>query len=132
VSEMLKTGILNPQLNALLSRVRHTNTFVIADRGFPFFSTIETIDLSLVDDVPRVLDVLRAIRTNFTIGRILMAEEFFTFNVPRTCDEFAESLRGIALSYEPHTMFKMRVPEATGLIRTGDTVPYANMIIQSS
>ena len=32
---MLKTGILNPQLNSLLSRVRHTNLLVIADRGFP-------------------------------------------------------------------------------------------------
>ena len=32
---MLKTGILNPQLNSLLSRVRHTNTLVIADtHGF--------------------------------------------------------------------------------------------------
>ena len=25
---MLKTGILNPQINSLLSRVRHTNTLV--------------------------------------------------------------------------------------------------------
>jgi D-ribose pyranase len=30
---MLKTGILNPHINALLSRVRHTNTLVIADRA---------------------------------------------------------------------------------------------------
>jgi hypothetical protein len=30
---MIKTGILNPQINSLLSRVRHTNTLVIADRG---------------------------------------------------------------------------------------------------
>ena len=34
---MLKSGILNPQINSLLSRVRHTNTLVIADRGFPFW-----------------------------------------------------------------------------------------------
>jgi hypothetical protein len=28
---MLKTGTLNPSINSLLSRVRHTNTLVIAD-----------------------------------------------------------------------------------------------------
>jgi len=39
---MIKTGILNPQINSLLSRVRHTNTLVIADRGFPFWPMIET------------------------------------------------------------------------------------------
>ena len=54
---MLKTGILNPAINSLLSRVRHTNMLVIADRGFPFWPQIETVDISLVDDKPRVLDV---------------------------------------------------------------------------
>ena len=51
---MIKTGILNPQINSLISRVRHTNTLVIADRGFPFWPEIETVDISLVDDVPTV------------------------------------------------------------------------------
>jgi D-ribose pyranose/furanose isomerase RbsD len=53
---MLIGGILNPQINSLLSRVRHTNTVVIADRGFAFWPQIETIDLSLVDDIPTVLN----------------------------------------------------------------------------
>ena len=73
---MIKTGILNPQINSLLSRVRHTNTLVIADRGFPFWPGIETVDISLVDDVPTVLQVLEAIRANFVIGKAWMAREF--------------------------------------------------------
>jgi len=35
---MLKTGILNPRILSLISRVRHTNTLVIADRGFPLLA----------------------------------------------------------------------------------------------
>ncbi len=66
---MLKSGILNPAINSLLSRVRHTNTLVIADRGFPYWPHIETIDISLTDDIPRVMDVLAAIQANFVIGR---------------------------------------------------------------
>ena len=56
---MLKTGVLNPQVLSLLARVRHTNTLVISDRGFPFWPQIETVDLSLVDNVPTVLQVLK-------------------------------------------------------------------------
>lgn len=129
---MLKTGILNPQINSLLSRVRHTNTLVIADRGFPFWPQIETIDISLVDGIPRVLDVLRAIRGDFQIGGAWMAEEFRSANNARTRREFDEALQGIPIVFEPHIDFKKRVPGAIGLIRTGDTIQYANMILESA
>jgi D-ribose pyranase len=56
---VLKTGILNPAINSLLSRVRHTNTLVIADRGFPYWPQIETVDISLVDNIPRVPKFLK-------------------------------------------------------------------------
>jgi len=129
---LLKSGILNPQVNSLISRVRHTNTLVIADRGFPFWPMIETVDLSLVDDIPRVLDVLAAIRVNFQIGRAFLAEEFARENTADTRQAFEQALAGIPITYEPHVLFKKRVPEAIGLIRTGDTVQYANMIIESA
>src|SRR3954469_19491704 len=129
---MLKGGILNPAVNCLLSRVRHTNTLVISDRGFPFWPTIETVDISLIDDLPRVLDVLRAVRANFVIGRVFMAEEFRGANSSDTQREFEQALSGISLTFEPHTELKKRVPQAIGLIRTGDTVQYANMILESA
>lgn len=129
---MLKTGILNPALNSLLSRVRHTNTLVIADRGFPFWPTIETVDLALVDDVPTVLQVLAALRPNFQIGHAWMAREFLRHNDAATRAAFAQALDGIPLTREPHGAFKRRVPRAIGLIRTGDTVPYANVILESA
>jgi len=129
---MLKAGILNPALNSLLSRVRHTNTFVIADRGFPFWPMIETVDLSLVDNIPTVLDVLCAIRTNFVIGRVSMAEEFLKHNTAETQNRFRAVLDGLVLDIEPHVTFKKRVPNAIGLIRTGDSTQYANMIIESA
>jgi D-ribose pyranase len=129
---MLRTGILNPQLNSLLSRVRHTNTLLITDRGFPYWPGVEIVELSLVDNIPRVLDVLRAIRTNFTIGCVIMAEEFRPANSPAVVSEFAEAMLGLEVHYEPHVDFKKRVPQVIGLIRTGDTIQYANMILESS
>lgn len=129
---MLKTGILNPFVNSLLSRVRHTNTLVISDRGFPFWPQIETVDLSLVDDIPCVLDVLAAIRGNFNIGQAFMAEEFRTANEQQVQTKFSQALHGIPVTFEPHIQFKTRVPKAIGLIRTGDTIQYANMILESA
>ena len=48
---MIKEGILNPAILDLLARVRHTNTIVIADKGFPFWPMIETVDISLVENI---------------------------------------------------------------------------------
>ena len=129
---MLKTGILNPEINALLSRVRHTNTLVIADRGFPFWPLIETVDISLVDDIPTVLDVLRAVRPNFVIGKAWMAKEFHQRNTAATRQAFAAVLKGIPVKHEPHVQFKKRVPIAIGVIRTSDTTQYANVILESA
>jgi D-ribose pyranase len=128
---MLNTGILNPQILSLLARVRHTNALVIADRGFPFWPALETVDISLMDDIPTVLQVLAALRPNYHIARACMAREFLRENAPATRALFAKGLRGIPTTHEPHAQFKRRVPGAIGLIRTGDTIQYANMVLIS-
>ena len=129
---MITTGILNPHINSLLARVRHTNLLVIADRGFPYWPGIETVDISLVDGIPTVLQVLNAIRPTFGIGEILMAQEFLAANSPEVCAAFARAAANICLVYEPHVELKKRIHGAVGLIRTADTIQYANMILVSA
>jgi D-ribose pyranase len=129
---MLKTGILNPYLLSLLGRIRHTNTLLITDRGFPNWPGIETVDISLVDDLPRVLDVLKAVRGNFKIGHVWMAEEFLGASSDPTRQAFATGLEGLTVTYEPHIEFKKRAPHVMGVIRTADTTLYANMILESA
>lgn len=129
---MIKNGILNPSLLSLLARVRHTNTLVIADRGFPSWPGLETVDLSLVDDVPTVAQVVAALRANFVIGRAWAAEEFHAANLSEASERHLSALRGIDLVFEPHSDLKRRVPGAVGLIRTGDTTQYGNLVIESA
>lgn len=128
---MLVHGILNPHVLSLLARIRHTNALVIADRGFPSWPTVETIDLSLVDGVPTVLQVLAAVRQNFVITEAYMAAEFLRVNSPATKRAFAAGLKGTVLRHEPHVDFKRRIPGALGLIRTDETVQYANLVLVS-
>lgn len=128
---MLVQGILNPHVLSLLARVRHTNTLVIADRGFPFWPEIETVDISLVDDVPTVLQVVTALRKNYVVAEAYMAEEFLNVNTPETQAAFDAVFADVRRNYEPHVEFKRRIPGAIGLIRTGDTTQYANVVLVS-
>jgi D-ribose pyranase len=129
---MLKTGILNPALLHLLARVRHTNTLVITDRGFPFWPQIETVDLSLTDGIPTVPQVLAALRGNFVLGRAWMAAEFLALNDHATQSLFQNALIGVPVEFEAHIEFKKRIPHAIGLIRTGETTQYANILLESA
>lgn len=128
---MLKTGILNPQINSLLSRVRHNNLLVIADRGFTNFPQVEIVDISLVDDIPTVLQVFNAIKCNFEISEIIMANEFKLENTDEVQKEFITAAGSIPFIFEPSAAMKNRAPSAIGIIRTGDTIQYANMILIS-
>ena len=103
---MLQTGILNPHVLDLLARIRHTNTLVIADWAFPFWPEIETVDISLTQGIPTVLDVLDLLTPVFKIGRIWQAEEFVVTNTPEAVERFAKSFGQIPLTREAHVDFK--------------------------
>lgn len=132
---MIQSGILNPHLLSLLARIRHTNTLVISDWAFPFWPEIETVDISLVKGLPTVLDVLDALRPDFKVGHIWQAEQFLQTNPAETIQRFDSAFAafsGAPVSRLPHADFKFMVPDAIGLIRTGDGTPYGNVIIESA
>ena len=135
---MIQKGILNPDLLELLARIRHTNTIVIADWAFPSWPEIETIDLALTQGIPLITDVLDLLHDNFKVGRIWQAEEFLTTNSQETLSKYESSFNGfkslyptIELTRLPHNDFKKLVPNAIGLIRTGDPTAYGNIILES-
>lgn len=132
---MLHADILNPELAALFARFRHTNTLVICDLGFPFWPEVPTVDISLTRDIPSVRDVLRATAGNLCLGGAWMAEEFKQYHgtdAEALEAEYRQLLNGQRICFEPHDVFKGRVPSAIGVIRTGDSTAYGNIIIESA
>ena len=129
---MLLHGILNPAILELLARFRHTNTIVIADRGFPFWPEVPTVDISLVDDVPTTSAVLSAVAGCCKLGAAFMADEFRLPNPPTIVGQYVSLLGVTPLSFESHQDLKRRVPQAVGLIRTAGTVQYSNIILESA
>lgn len=132
---MLHSKMLNPELAALFARFRHTNTLVICDLGFPFWPDVPTVDISLTHDIPSVRDVLRATDGALRVGAAWMAEEFKQSHGSEAItleSEYRELLGGQKIEFEPHLLFKRRVPAAIGVIRTGDSTAYGNLIIESA
>jgi D-ribose pyranase len=59
-----------------------------------------------------------------------MASEFRGVNPAEVHEAYQALLPPIA--FEPHVEFKLRVPGAIGLIRTGDSTQYGNVIVESA
>ena len=127
---MKKGGILHPQLNLLLSRTGHTDYFTICDRGFPVPDGPERIDLALVDDIPTVLDVLRAVAAEYQIDRIVIAEEMIEAS-PQRVAALHDLLGDVPLQAMSHLELKRLAATAKATVRTGDSCPYANLIVVS-
>ena len=127
---MKRGGILHPGLNHLLASTGHTDYITICDRGFPVPVGPERIDLALVDGIPTVLQVLRAIDAEWSIDRIVITQEMRDIS-PALVDELQAAVPGIPLETISHLELKRLGATGRATIRTGDTTPYANIIIVS-
>jgi D-ribose pyranase len=127
---MKKSGILHPRISHLLAGTGHTDYFTISDKGFPVPEGPERIDLALVDGLPTVLDVLRAVHAEFQIDRIVVTREMEEIS-PERMRALRSLLGDIPLHAVSHLEFKRLSTTAKATIRTGDTVPYANLIVVS-
>jgi D-ribose pyranase len=127
---MKKGGILHPGICELLAATGHTDYITISDRGFPVPAGPRRIDLALVDDVPTVLDVLRAVAAEWSLDRVIITQEMIHVS-PNRVAEIRAIVGEVPVQVLSHLEFKHLAATATGTIRTGDTTPYANIIIVS-
>lgn len=127
---MKKGGILHPGLLRVLAEMGHTDLLTVCDRGFPVPVGPARLDLALVDDIPTVPDVLRAIEGEFVIDSLIVAEEMKEAS-PDRYRKLCEMFSGILIRTVSHVRFKDICRESRAVVRTGDTVPYANVIVVS-
>lgn len=127
---MKRGGILHPGISHLLASSGHTDYFTVCDRGFPVPLGPERIDLALVDGIPTVFDILAAVHAEFTIDRIVVAEEAETTS-SAWLRQLRELVSPVAVEAIPHLELKALSREARATIRSGDTTPYANILIVS-
>ena len=129
---MKKQGILNSDISRVLSYMGHTDCIAVGDCGLPIPDEVERIDLALEFGVPSFMDVLRVITKDMKVEKIVLAEEIREQN-PKILGEIKELFAGQELEtvFVSHTELKKQTRECKAVIRTGETTPYAHIILQS-
>ena len=127
---MKKGGILNPALSHLLASTGHTDYFTVCDRGYPVPDGPQRIDLALVDGIPTVLDVLRAVAAEWHLDRVVIAQEMTEVS-PQRVQDLRDLLGGVPLQIVSHLELKRLSQTGKATVRTGDTTPYANIVVVS-
>lgn len=125
---MKKQGILNRELSGIFAKLGHTDQIVIADCGLPIPENVTCIDLSYKLGEPSFLTILDAVLDDLKVEKAIIAEEI------KTANEAVEKeilLRVAPIDYVTHEHFKHLTKQAKVIIRTGETTPYANIILQS-
>ena len=129
---MKKAGILNSDISRVLSYLGHTDTICVGDCGLPIPDEVERIDLALKFGVPSFMETLEVVVNDMKVEKIILAEEIKTQN-PKVLGEiealFAE--QNIEVEYVSHVELKALTRDCKAVIRTGETTPYANVILQA-
>jgi len=124
---MLQDGrILNPRLLAMLAGAGHTDIIVIADSGLPIAPGVEVVDLSLTPGVPSFLQTFDVVRETLAVERMILAKETEDQPLYR---ELQPRLRAANVELISHEEFKQLAARAKGVIRTGESTPYANIAL---
>lgn len=125
---MRKTGIQNPEIQKLLTQVGHTQYIVVADVGLPVQEGVKVIDLSVGNGFPDFMDVLKPVAEEFAYEKYLYAREMEEAN-PALLQEMQALLGDVPFESVSHEDFKKMIAGARGVIRTGATRSYANVIL---
>jgi len=143
----MKTGgLLNSDLLSLLARIGHGDMIAITDRGFPFplHSLTKSLDLSVVRNIPRFLDVVKPVLEEFEFESVILAEEMMRQNVEihrelvDLIKKQSKNEKDININYMNHAKFKELVLHGAErgdsmvcMVKTGEFSPYANIILTS-
>ncbi|MCQ6264760.1 D-ribose pyranase [Fictibacillus sp. WQ 8-8] len=126
---MKKQGILNSEIASVLARMGHTDTIVIADCGLPIPDDVKRIDIALTMGTPGFLETLQAVADDMQVEEVTLAQELKENEA--YLSKVLEAVPGTAQNMVSHETFKELTKNAKAVIRTGETTPYANIILHA-
>lgn len=131
---MKKSGVLNSDISRVLSYMGHTDCIAIGDCGLPIPEETQRIDLAVKLGSPGFIEVLKVVAEDMKIEKVILAEEIKEQN-REILEEiealFKDSETGFVMEFIPHKQLKRDTKSCKAVIRTGETTPYANIILQS-
>lgn len=127
---MKKNGIINNQLSRVIAEMGHKDSLTIADCGLPILQNIERVDLSLTKGYPKFLKILESILEDMVVEKAVLAEEIKEVS-PELEAEIIKILPDIEIEYISHEKFKEKTDQSRAVVRSGETISYANIILIS-
>lgn len=133
---MKKHGVLNSNIARVLTYMGHTDRLCIGDCGLPIPDGPERIDLALRFGQPSFMETLKEVAGDMKIEKIILASEIKEKNPEQlqailSFFEESETDSEIEIEYVEHQKLKELSKECKAVVRTGETTPYSNIILQS-
>lgn len=132
---MKKHGILNKQLMTAIADMGHEEYIVIGDAGVPIRKPEQRVDLAVAEDLPTIAQVLDLVMDELIFEEIIVAEEQKQFNpihfhnVENMTKKRYESMEVTTMPH--YDMFAEYLPKAKYIVRTGDLMPWGNVILKA-
>ncbi len=132
---MKRTVLLNRNISSLIASLGHMDEIVIGDAGLPVPDDVEVIDLAVIKGIPSFFTLFEAVKSELAIEKIIFAQEI-SANLKEQLNAEIEDWKtvqqkDIAVEEMSHEDLKKRTRKAKAVIRTGETTPYANVILVS-
>lgn len=130
--------LLNSGLSRLIAEQGHTDELTLSDAGLPVPGGVERLDLAVMRGVPSLSDVLRAVLSELKPEAVVVAAEARASNpmfLTMVDEALAWALGPDSAQVEqillPHAEFKHRTTQSRAVVRTGESQPFANIILVS-
>jgi D-ribose pyranase len=120
-------GIWNPRLIEVIASLGHTDTLVVSDAGLPVPAGVECIDLVWARGEPALMPVLGAVLSELQVESAVIAKEL----EGSMLGQIGGALGDLPVDRVSHEELKEAVAAARAVVRTGETTPYANVILRA-
>ncbi|MCD6449634.1 MAG: D-ribose pyranase [Thermotogaceae bacterium] len=124
---MKKSGIFNSEISKVVAQMGHKDMVAVVDMGFPISNSVERIDLVVDKGEPSIFRVLEVLNKELMVEEIIFANE--------SSEEFVNKVKSILentkVTFVSHEELKKLSNQSKAVIRTGEVVPYSNVILVS-
>lgn len=123
---MKRSGLLHPELSAIVAALGHGETLCVGDSGLPVPPGTPIIALGYRAGQPPFLDVIDAVIDELVVEAAIVAEELTDGEIRRG---LMECLGSVTVSTVDHEALKARLADCRAVVRTGEQTPFANVIL---
>ena len=128
---MKEVGLINRNLAKVVAEQGHQDLLMVVDAGFAIPSGVETIDLSLCENSPRVADVLAELRKFHSVEKMIFAKQTKEIN-PTLFDKLSRMWdNNIEIEIVDHSELKQISRTVKAIVRSGDFTAFGNVILVS-